>query len=338
MAEFILHVGDGKCGSSSIQASLYEAREDLGRAGLIYETATPKSGHFSLVRLIGEQTRGDDEVQLALARKTLDLIRARLPRNRHILLSAENFFTLDPERVVALCRMISPEISGIKVISYVRPPVSMYLSLVQQTLKAHHFFGLPQNYQRPIDRCLSRWTSLVGADNIASGIFDRDLLYRHSVVPDFARRLSALTGIDVSLGASEANTSLTAEQLVVLQTMRATHFADSPGKRRPESEALEQLFLRLNRIRPLGTPLGLSRAAKQAVSANNCEIVRRVRPLLQDGERFGDPATRTYSGMDDKDVGISPFFQFVRLALSKVSSLPRSRVGYAELGTRARHL
>jgi hypothetical protein len=294
MVDFILHVGDGKCGSTSIQDALYRARGDLAERGLIYETATPRSGHFSIVRLIGEQTRGDDAEQMKLAQMTLERIQAQLVRNSRVLLSAENLFSLDPERVMDICRMISPDISGIKVIAYVRPPVSMYLSLMQQVLKADHTFVLPQGYQRPIDKFLKSWRRSVGADNISIGVFEKAKLHGNNVVPDFARRLSTLCGINTDLKASKTNTSLTAEQLATVQFMRAKYFSDTPGKRRPESDALVQLFLQLNAIQRLGTPLELSDLARKVVSAKNREIVRQVRPLLQNGADFGNilPAPR----------------------------------------------
>lgn len=288
MANFILHVGDGKCGSSSIQASLFQAREALAQQGLVYETATPRSGHFSMVRLIGGTTRGDDTAQLTMAERSRERIRQALRPDSTVILSAENFLALDPERVLDLCRMISPEIGDVRVIAYVRPPESMYLSLVQQQLKADHRYVLPQVYQRPIDRYLSRWSDRVGHENLSVGLFDRARLRDGDVVADFAARLSALSGAEIGLGSSQSNLSLTAEQLIVLQQMRLRWFGDVGGRRQRESDRLAQMFLDLNQIALRGTRLALSAPARQALRAKNTPIFARAARFLETDGAAGE--------------------------------------------------
>ena len=78
MTNFIVHIGDGKCGSSAIQAALFDAQAALRDAGIGYYSHHRTSGNFCLGTLVGKSTRGNDAQQRKYALKAIDeLIHAR---------------------------------------------------------------------------------------------------------------------------------------------------------------------------------------------------------------------------------------------------------------------
>ena len=232
MTKFIVHIGDGKCGSSSLQKGLHEIRNQLRDKGIIYETANAHHGHFDLVSLVGKENREAISVEATVqrAQKTIDLIREKLRPDSTVLLSAESFFSLPPYLLIKILQMISPSIDRLDLIAYVRAPHSMYLSLVQQIVKADSIFPMPDKYVRPVDMILKRWRDYPDVNTLTVHNFDRSHLVDGDVVPDFTRVLRDLTGFgDIDLPSLNVNTTLSAEQLVLLQKYRGIFLKDHDG-------------------------------------------------------------------------------------------------------------
>jgi hypothetical protein len=64
----VVHIGDGKCGSSSVQASLYMASASLLEQGILYHAPAKTAGHFLYITLLNGSTRSDDSHQQEIAR------------------------------------------------------------------------------------------------------------------------------------------------------------------------------------------------------------------------------------------------------------------------------
>jgi hypothetical protein len=108
--------------------------------------------------------------------------------------SAESFFSLAPQAVLAILEQLEVPVSGIHVIAYVRQPVSMYLSLNQQKIKANHNIYKPDKYRRDIAAPFERWSEVGLCRSIHVGLFEARALANGSVVADFAGMLSQVTG------------------------------------------------------------------------------------------------------------------------------------------------
>ena len=80
MAKFIIHVGDAKCGSTSIQGSLKQARPSLLAKGLVYETGSSGFNHVDLVRLVRPHARGNLEESLLRGKEIVETLRATLKK------------------------------------------------------------------------------------------------------------------------------------------------------------------------------------------------------------------------------------------------------------------
>lgn len=280
MTKFIVHIGDGKCGSSSVQKGLYEIRDKLRDKGIIYETETPLHGHFGLVSLVGKENREAASVEATIqrAQKTIALIRANLRADSTVLLSAESFFNLSSANLINILKLISPDIDQLDLIAYVRAPHSMYLSLVQQIIKADSSFPMPDQYARPIDIILKRWNDCADVATLTVRNFDRNHLEDGDVVPDFTRVLRGLTGHeDIDLPALSVNTTLSSEQLVILQKYRAQFLKAHDGKLHKDSQNVIAYFEALNTAGFPGSKPVLTNSALASLRPANHKITEALK-------------------------------------------------------------
>lgn len=293
MAKFIIHVGDAKCGSTSIQGSLKQARPSLLAKGLVYETGSSGFNHVDLVRLVRPHARGNLEESLLRGKEIVETLRATLKKDQTVLLSAENLLTLPPEEFLPILRQISPEDPEIKVVAYVRAPTDMYLSYAQQALKGTRYFPQPDSFHRPLDQRLSAWRDFPYVSEIRVRPFDRKRLTGGDVTEDFAGVLQDLTGQEIALPQTARNRSLSAEQMIALQHLRRSALPDHDGKLHPISARYIGWFLQLNKVEMIGRKPGLSGAACAAVAKANREMVVRLNTLFPEVDmvlREGDAA------------------------------------------------
>lgn len=273
MTKFIVHIGDGKCGSTAIQNALYQSRNDLKQRGIYFDTLARNSGHTTLSLLAGQRSRAATGKREALAHDILKLLQDGSGDYDWVILSAENFVNLTPQSAAGLVASIGHPIEAIDVIAYVRNPPAMYASSIQQIIKGSHLFPPPESYHRRIDHKLQAWQAWIGADRMEVRVFDRRHLLGGDVVADFESYLSHVTGEAVCLSSETANRSLSAEQARVLQIFRSAVYPDSPNVILPKSTVLAQFFDRLNQIKLVGNPAELSDLARAVVLRRNGDVI-----------------------------------------------------------------
>jgi hypothetical protein len=278
MVRFVLHIGDQKCGSSAIQSALWLAQDRLCSHGLLYHSTQIRSGHSGFVTLLGVQTRGDDAKSMVTSEAAIKHMRLRLAAGgiSHVILSAESFIALSPDSVLRIVGMISSEIAGVDVVAYVREPASMYLSWIQQRLKGDHLIFRPERYCHGLDRLLIPWKDVCGVDSVAVRAFEPALLSGGSVVSDFSAVLAELTGVQIDLKDTRENVSLTAEQMVILQTFRGRFFADVRGKQNRDTNLLIDMFAGLNAIGLVGSPPRLQPRWADLIRVNSVPVFARL--------------------------------------------------------------
>jgi len=275
LKQFIIHIGDGKCGSSAIQASLHDAQSTLRANGIAYWAPSRTGGNYSLVTLAGVVTRGNDDEQRKFAQTTVETLRDNLGDCETVLISSESFLSMNPATILPVLSQIAPEIARIDVIAYVRDPVSMYLSLAQQTIKASFRYPRPDGYFRPLDTFLDAWSNHDKIDSVVVRLFDRAALIEGNVVADFEAQLRNLTGkYGLTLERSDENTSLSAEQMVVLQDYRRRYCKGQELKYTPGSSRLTAFLDVMNAQGRVG-----SRPRVKPEIARM--IVRRNLPILE---------------------------------------------------------
>ena len=276
MAKFIVHIGDGKCGSSSIQSALFDSREKLLNLGFSYASHHRTSGNFCFGTLLGKNTRGSIRQQRGFALQVIEQLKRQLDQSEYIIISSEAFLTMEPEEVVEILQFITLDIERIDVIAYVRDPLGMYLSMAQQLLKASYRFPSPDTYVRALDRMLNNWETYPMINSVTVRLFDRNSLIGENSVSDFSYVLKKLTGFDLPLEKVNENSSLSAEQMVVLQHYRSRFHSQSDGKMAPESSRIVELFGMMNSEGLVGSKPVLSPPVAAAIAFTNAGIVERL--------------------------------------------------------------
>lgn len=275
MTRFILHVGDMKCGTTSVQASLANAKAALRANGVIYDVSETGINHCDLVRLARPTSNGNLDAELERGRRILSLLaQAEVGPSDTIVLSAENLLPLPPRDFWPILREIAP--TGpleVHVIAYIRAPSDMYISHVQQMLKSRQAFTPPDQYNRPVAQFLRAWRDAPEVASIRVRRFDRTALTKGDVVADFASQLAELVEHVPPLSAKTKNQSLTAEQCVVLQRLRREILPDFEGQFHPVSARFTQWSQRMNALGALGAKLKLNEVAHNIVEARNAPVM-----------------------------------------------------------------
>ena len=108
MTNVILHIGDAKCGSSSVQASLHTARDELLSHGILYHAPSLLNGHSCYTTLFDGKTRGDNDQQKRIAVQNLsenkEIIAKQSPR--YVIFSGETLFNVSPEAMISMLSLI----------------------------------------------------------------------------------------------------------------------------------------------------------------------------------------------------------------------------------------
>ncbi|MBT8491179.1 MAG: hypothetical protein KJN62_09020 [Deltaproteobacteria bacterium] len=250
--ELIIHCGDGKTGSSAIQTSLYNAREKLLKHHILYYADGPTGVHNYFVYLTDRRNRLPDYSKNRNIRKAHKIIRKirRLSKKKnvkYVLLSSEFMFTFSKEHIDRIIDSFGIPFSRIHAIAYIRCPQSMYLSLMQQRIKASHTLREPSGWTRNEVGHLRKWRDYVGNENLYVNLFDKRSLHSGCVVQDFQETLSKIVKENISvLESVMVNESLSAEQMIILQEFRKDFLHDIDNTTHPRSNSLIAFFTKLN--------------------------------------------------------------------------------------------
>jgi len=273
MAHFLAHIGDGKCGSTSIQRALFDAKDHLAERGVSYPVPAGATGHAGFTTLLGRSTRGPAERGRALAIEFMNLL-GGLDR---IVLSSEHLIGVNPTALDELVQKHDSRISKIDAIAYVRAPHEVYLSRMQQRLKGSSKIDKPHLFVRPMANSLRRWRDWGKTNSFSLRLFDRRRLSNGDVVSDFSEWLCDRAGLDsLPLHSQVTNSSMTAEQAITLQRLRADFLKSEDGKFNPVSHDLVILYKNLGQICQIGTPLRLSGTALSAIVHANRQHVEEL--------------------------------------------------------------
>lgn len=226
MTNLLIHIGQGKTGSTSIQNFLRSNPEMLEEAGVLFPETGKHTNHqdiFSYLtdevkqhdpRLSGAQAdarkRASGRAFWQKARDAVDKTRPRL-----VILSCENQFRPFPAAALQrLTEEVRPLFEEIEVCAYLRDPASHFLSSAQQDLKKRPDFSIPsRSYFRDT---LEPW-SLHGPGPINCARFARLELKGQDVVIDFCLRFAGIDPTSARRSATEDNKSLSPEAMEIMQ-------------------------------------------------------------------------------------------------------------------------
>lgn len=293
----ILHIGSPKTGSTAIQLALLKGRkllkarnictikkskDRLGKcSGLsphslfqaVQSGGIPRSqrSRFSSEQEYRYyQSQQAEAAQLFLAKKS--------QQSMNLVVSDEYLFGIDcssMERLRSIFQHANQDVSA--VIAYVREPASLYLSWMQQSLKANYRVLDPCQWTFDYLRPLALWNSFFPG-RLQVRPFNVEVMPGGSVVRDFSEQLGRAVGLArdslVDLDSGElSNRSLSAESLLLLQRYQASFHRGDVGRFTPDGRRMLRL------LRSLDAELGFERP--RLLPEVRQKIVSRHAPQLQ---------------------------------------------------------
>ncbi len=305
MARLILHIGQAKTGSTSIQHTLGANRADLLSRGFVYPATGRIADRHHLIALMAFDRIGgsysvvtrmghDRDAANARARQEWDAVMAERrasPDHTAILSSEVLFRAMTPQEMPRLRDLLTPIGTDITVLAYLRSPGPYYLSMVQQMLKSHSTLTQPVT-----GRAVAVADAYAGALGVTCGfrVFDRETLRNGDAVDDFLD----WAGIPDNAGLKrvrDSNTTLSAEAMVVLARIGRPKAPRTPRERR-EQRRVYDAVRRADRKLPGAT--------RPAIRPGICERLWRVSTdLLPLRDRFGIAFADVDYAIAGKDAG-----------------------------------
>lgn len=201
---FIIHVGQGKCGSTALQKFLATNNEGLQGNGYHYPNPIDNSiNHRILAIWLIDQWKPLPSGSRIAAFPQMDVshIKGKLTPIEHLqlqiqdsskttILSSESIYGIDP---VFLAKYFSQGNS--KIVVYVREQLDYLLSAYAQVIQAkkvNQSFAefLNRNWSLDYSALIKAWINAFGSDNVIPRIYDRDLLVEGDICKDFLGLLS----------------------------------------------------------------------------------------------------------------------------------------------------
>ena len=216
----IIHAGMHKTGSSSIQSSLYKLRgtqldyvpwtgpNHSGLFTVMFEDAPETLPLFKRKSVTPEEVQGLKDMWSRKFKRTLRRNTADTP-DRPVLFSAEAISGASEETVQRMADFVRSHAKEVRVVAYVRPPISFMTSAFQQRLKNGHKYNFRALRLWPYYRDrFEKLDRIFGRENVTLKVFSRDRLDQGDVVLDFAAEI----GVDLDPSQVErSNESLSLE-------------------------------------------------------------------------------------------------------------------------------
>ncbi|WP_193085925.1 hypothetical protein [Halomonas sp. FME65] len=202
--ELIIHVGTHKTGTSAIQASLYNSRDNMRLH--YFDFGEPNHSHVITSLFLKKpddyhfhrkQARDASFVNSYIDKWKAELCLQISSSNKdRFLISAEDLCTLKAEELLEMKAFFDEFFFSIKIICYLRPPVSYMQSFFQQRLKGGvidlDFERLYPNYQNLV----VKFFDVFGESQCEFVKFSPEGLLSGDVVIDFINRINEEGSVD----------------------------------------------------------------------------------------------------------------------------------------------
>ena len=216
--QLLIHLGDRKTGSTSIQTALYKQYWDCDSAELIYPVTSSTWNHNGLATSIGQNNTQRIKDFGEKFRKTLLHSDAD-----YAVLSGEHFERVDPKFLLEFIKSFIPEAEDkLRLIVYIRPHASRFVSSYAERVKLGTFQGSMSELHEKFKLSkflmyhnrLQDWKSTF-ANKLTIKPFIRTSLYQQNVVNDFFKYVFQSNPYNLKT-MKMSNESLCLEDLAIL--------------------------------------------------------------------------------------------------------------------------
>jgi hypothetical protein len=291
--KIILHIGEGKTGSTSIQQYLFENKEYLLSKDIIYLTPENSINHnilhqigldIDLLKLKKEQLKSIEEEKPRCQKLFFDIQSLINDDTKAIIISSECIFGISAQTILIFLKQFFPK-NDLEVIAYIRDPLSRYTSYVNQRLYKTHQYLTPFTYKKDVYAPIDLWIKSIGRDKVHALPFSSKTLEFSDAVVDFINRLNLILNftdnhnkIDSisNIGKYRRNISLTVEQLIVIQNFRLIFLKNGNGKITPRLRTLINFFKELNHIQRIGNKFKLKKSVSQILLKNSYKYFSQI--------------------------------------------------------------
>lgn len=226
--ELLLHIGQPKTGTTTLQFVLNEARDALRTQGVLFPDIYPHWGNAEIMgylffdrQHVEWWRRGwlkkDYPASMAIAEQCWDQIKQDVATTGPdtLVISSESFFRPTRPAAIAEANGLFTEVAETtKIVAYLRAPDAFFLSRMQQRLKmfitTEH--GSHTRIKDVIEPLMKYWDG-----TISLNIFDPGIMHDGDIATDFMTRHLPQVDLDkLPRQTSQANTSLSAEAMAIL--------------------------------------------------------------------------------------------------------------------------
>lgn len=226
--ELLLHIGQPKTGTTTLQFVLNEARDALRTQGVLFPDIYPHWGNAEIMGYLffdrqhvewwrRAWLKEDYPEAMATAVKYWDQIKQDVASTGPdtLVISSESFFRPSQPAAIAQANNLFAEVAETtKIVGYLRAPDAFFLSRMQQRLKMfmtteHGSHTRMKDVIEPLMKYLD--------GTIALNIFDPEVMHDGDIVTDFmTRHLPQVDLGKLPRQTAQANTSLSAEAIAIL--------------------------------------------------------------------------------------------------------------------------
>lgn len=201
----ILHIGTEKTGSTSIQEFLKTNRKQLRKDGYIVPTTLGKDIHFKLQLMANSEHFVDSfwrnlglSKNTKLRRKTIKQWRKEFEKEvkgskgKNWIISCETLHSrlTTKEDIKRLRRILEPLFVKIDIIVYLRDPLDLVVSRLNENVKSALPIEIPLTSHKGFDICnhaetVKNWDGKLGPGELIPRLFTTDSVLNGNVVNDF---------------------------------------------------------------------------------------------------------------------------------------------------------
>ncbi|WP_353351244.1 hypothetical protein [Aquicoccus sp. SU-CL01552] len=243
--ELVIHLGDTKTGSTSIQKALVRGQVKTPGISILYPT---RSNHIALAKTLTLRRRlGQREARFGRLHEAFVQSDAD-----YGIVSAEHFQMVDPLVLQQAIGEYWPDLQDqLRLISYVRPHAGKFLSAFSERIKLgadldsleQLFDIMTQSGVLDYTPRFQAWRDTFG-DRFTLRAFIRDRMYNSDVVQDFFHTVLNSERFEIA-DAAPANPSLTVSQLALLRRVQTWAVAMAKGPKGPLFRDAQGVFGRI---------------------------------------------------------------------------------------------